>query len=120
MKYRLPMLFLAIVSISLSILTIASNNPSGGSGVAIDQPQDIWMIVGFTVGIFLPALILGIFNSTATRVISSIYQILFAIPAFILTLGIIFTTAVPILVFVLFLSTIVITASATTTLCVAS
>ena len=120
MKYRVPMLFLAIIFISLSILTIASNNPSGGSGVTVYQPQDIWMVVAFAVSIFLPALILGIFNSTATRVISSIYQVLFAIPAFILTLGIIFTTAVPILVFVLFLSTIVITASATTTLCVAS
>ncbi|GAA6821804.1 hypothetical protein HpBTM60_17870 [Helicobacter pylori] len=117
MKYRLTTLLLAVIFITLSIITIAYNNPTGGSAINFERPVEIWIALGFSICIFLPALLLGVFKYKATRIISTIWQILFAVPALFLTLIVIFTTPVPLLVVVLILTTMVIIASAITTLC---
>ncbi|MBF7017969.1 hypothetical protein [Staphylococcus durrellii] len=117
MKYRLTTLLLAVIFITLATITIAYNNPTGGNAINFERPTEIGISLGFSFCIFLPALILGVFKYKATRIISTVWQILFAVPALFLTLIVIFTTPIPLLVVVLILTTMVIIASAITTLC---
>ncbi|MDU9419033.1 hypothetical protein RCL10_11040 [Staphylococcus lloydii] len=39
MKYRLTTLLLAVIFITLSIITIAYNNPTGGSAINVEHPK---------------------------------------------------------------------------------
>jgi len=78
MGKRLSMVFLTMV-LAIVALLIAAKHPTGPNTVSYDEPVGLWISLGMLVVLFLPPLILSLFNNLAVKIISAIYQALIVI-----------------------------------------
>ena len=68
------MVFLTLVIAVVAILLVAKH-PTGPNTVSYDEPAGLWISIGMIIILFLPPLILSLFNNRIVRIISSVYQI---------------------------------------------
>ena|SRR5690625_267577 len=83
MFLRFSMVFLTMV-LSVVILLIAAQHPTGPNTVSFDDPVGFWISLGMLVAFFVPPLVLSFFNNLTVKVISAIYQSFIVIHFFIL------------------------------------
>lgn len=75
MKIRLTFIILAILS-TIGLVLVLAKYPTGPHTINYNEPYTVLLIAITTIVIMaLPALILGIFNHLACRIISAILQI---------------------------------------------
>lgn len=68
------MVFLTLVIAVVAILLVAKH-PTGPNTVSYDEPAGLWVSIGMIIILFLPPLILSLFNNRIVRIVSSVYQI---------------------------------------------
>lgn len=73
MVKRFSMVFLTMLLAIIAAL-IAAKHPTGPNTISFDEPGVLWLSVGMLAALFLPPLILSLFNNFALKIISAIYQ----------------------------------------------
>lgn len=73
MGKRFSMVFLTMV-LAIIALLLAAKYPTGPNTVSFDEPVGFWLSFGMLVALFLPPLILSLFNHVAVKIISALYQ----------------------------------------------
>ena len=74
MKIRLTFIILAILS-TIGLVLVLAKYPTGPHTINYNEPYTVLIAITTIVIMALPALILGIFNHLACRIISAILQI---------------------------------------------
>ncbi|ELK48493.1 hypothetical protein M662_15755 [Bacillus sp. SB49] len=72
LKRFLPVCVLLLLAVSAALL--AARNPTGPNTISYEEPMGLWLSIGMIVVLFLPPLILALFQSTIARVTSAVYQ----------------------------------------------
>ena len=73
MMTRLLMVFSTMV-LGIIALLVSAKNPTGPNTVSFDEPIGFWISFSMLIILFLPPLILALFNNLAVKIISTIYQ----------------------------------------------
>ncbi|MBC5636602.1 MULTISPECIES: hypothetical protein [Ornithinibacillus] len=97
MLKKISMLLLTLV-LAIVTLLIAASKPTGPNTVSFDDPVGLWTSLGMLIVLFLPPLILSLFNHLAVKIISAIYQGFIVLTFFGLILVGLILPSVPIIV----------------------
>ena len=62
-------LILAVV-----VVLLAARYPTGPNTVSYDEPVGLWISIGMLIVLFLPPLILSLFNNKVVSIIAAVYQ----------------------------------------------
>ncbi|WP_339216020.1 hypothetical protein [Ornithinibacillus sp. FSL M8-0202] len=91
---------MVLLTLGLAIVTLllAASNPTGPNTVSFDDPVGLWTSLGMLIVLFLPPLILSLFNHLAVKIISAIYQGFIVLTFFGLILVGLILPSVPIIV----------------------
>lgn len=67
---------MVLLTMLLAIITLllAASNPTGPNTVSFDEPVNLWLSLGMLIVLFLPPLILSLFNHLAIKILSAVYQ----------------------------------------------
>ncbi|MBD8028076.1 hypothetical protein H9636_15605 [Ureibacillus sp. Re31] len=68
--------FMVLVTLIIAVgaILLAAKHPTGPNTISYDEPLGLWLSIGIVVILFLPPLILSLFNNLVVRVISAVYQ----------------------------------------------
>ncbi|MGO3048943.1 hypothetical protein CD110_08355 [Staphylococcus casei] len=110
MKYRISLLFASAILITLTLL-LTAHYSIGPHAISFNEPYELIINIAFTLLLFLPALILGVFKYTATGILSGIWQLCFAFIFIMGGLVLTFISPIILLLFMLFLTGIVLVIS---------
>ncbi|RIP37030.1 hypothetical protein BUZ14_00360 [Staphylococcus gallinarum] len=117
MKVRIGFILLSAILIIFTLLVCAKYS-IGKHAISFEQPYELLLSIATILLLFLPALIFGIFKYTATGIISGIWQLFFA---FIFIMGgliLTFISPMILLLFMFYLTGIVLIVSAITSMTV--
>src|SRR5690625_4795884 len=81
MAKRISMVFLTMLLAIIAVL-VAAKHRTGPNTVSFDDPKSLWLSIGIIAALFLPPIILSLFNYLAVRIISAIYQSIIALAFF--------------------------------------
>ncbi|PAV29701.1 hypothetical protein CIL05_10035 [Virgibacillus profundi] len=70
---RVFMVFLTLIIAVVAVL-LAAKHPTGPNTVSYDEPVGLWISLGMIIVLFLPPLILSLFNNRIVKIISVVYQ----------------------------------------------
>ena len=117
LKARIGFIILSAVLIIFTLLVCAKYS-IGEHAISFEQPYELLLSIATILLLFLPALIFGIFKYTATGILSGIWQLFFA---FIFIMGgliLTFISPIILLLFMFYLTGIVLIVSAITSMTV--
>lgn len=70
---RILWLFLTLI-IAIVAALLAAKHPTGPNTVSYDKPAELLLSIGMIIVLFLPPLILSLFENQGVRILSAVYQ----------------------------------------------
>lgn len=89
---RFVMIFLTLL-IAITAILLAASYPTGPNTISYDDPASLWISIGMVTVLFLPPLLLSVFNHFVVKIISAVYQGFIMIAFIGLILASLFTSA---------------------------